>query len=89
MIMRILGVYASPTGKQLQNEGDESDSDDNEIDVKAVKSDDSKVQIERWNRRMGKTLGITVSQVHVDAADVIRTFLLCCARHRTTQSFFK
>jgi hypothetical protein len=77
------------TCKRMRNEGDESDSDDDEIDVKAVQSDDLEVQIERWDRRLGKTLGLTVTQVHVDAADVIRSFLLCRAKHRTTQSFFK
>jgi hypothetical protein len=82
-------METEPTCKRPRNEGGESDSDDDEIDVKAVTSDESKAQIESWNRRLGKTLGIMVSQVHVDVVNVIRSFSLCRAKHRTTQSFFK
>jgi hypothetical protein len=80
---------ASVSCKRLRDTGDESDSDEDKVNVKAVNSDDSKVQTKRWNRRLAKTLGFEVSQAHVDTADTIWSFLLCRAKHQTTQSFFE
>jgi hypothetical protein len=66
---------------------DSDESEEEDGDAKATKSDDAEVRVQKWNSRLARKLGFDLTANMESAMDVLQGFFLRRHKRQMTQSF--
>ena len=84
---KIAGESEANRGISTINETEEWSSDE-EVDVKATKSDDAKVHSQKWNQEIYRTMNLDSSEERDQALDGFRNWMLNWYKRRTMKRYF-